>query len=411
MNRENNLYSVIIVGGGFSGLITAIALKQKNKDSKICIIEKLDRVGKKILSTGNGQCNLSNINASDISNYHGENSRYYAKILEKFGYNEIVKFFNSLGILTCIQQDKVYPISMQASSILDALRFAVENLKIEVLTSSIVTGINRANNYIVKVKSNDTVKTLTSKNVVIATGGKASMHLGSNGEGYELLKSLSHKVTPLYPAICQLKTDNVKGLKGLKQKAKVYAYSGKELLCIAEGDIMFTDYGVSGNTIFYLSTYVVNKQNSKIVVDFCPAISSQELLTFLQSKIKNNGYLKIEYLLLGLLHNKLAEKIIRTAVKEINEKTIKEITLTELQNIVKMVKSYTLSVQAGVSFTNAQVTLGGVRVNEFDSLTMESKINKNLYAIGEVLDITGNCGGFNLHWAFASAMACSESIK
>ncbi len=411
MNRENNLYNVIIVGGGFSGLITAIKLKQKNGSLKVCIIEKLDRVGKKILSTGNGQCNLSNTQASDINNYHGLNPVYYSKILEKYGTKEIINFFNSLGILTCVQGEKVYPLSMQASSILDALRFAVNDLNIEVFTSCIVTGINRANNYKVTINSNGIERILTSNNVVIATGGKASSHLGSNGEGYQLLENLSHKTTSLYPAICQLKTDNIKGLKGLKQKAKVYAYSSNKLLSQTEGDIMFTDYGVSGNTIFYLSTYLANKQNSKIVVDFCPNITTQGLFEFLQTKIINNGYLKIEYLLLGLLHNKLAEKIIRSQVKETNNKTIKALTESELKNIVNNVKNYTLNVLGNMSFTNAQVTLGGAKVEEFDSLTMESKINKGLYAVGEVLDITGNCGGFNLHWAFASAMACSQNIN
>ncbi len=413
MNRENFVYDVVIIGGGFSGLVSAISLLNGNKNLRVVIIEKENRVGKKILSTGNGRCNLSNAKISqNCPFYHSNLENFSQYAINKFGLNSIKLFFENLGVLTTFEEDKLYPVSKQASSVLDALRFKVESLGIKILTNfEAVEIFSKNENYSVKIKSENEDAEIYTKKVILATGGKSSPHLGSDGSGYKLYQKFSHKVTKLYPAICQLKTDNVKGLKGLKQESKVTAFINNIEVASLVGDLLFTDYGVSGNTIFYLSSYVTNYENVKLVVDFCPEIASEELLNSLNKKIENCSYLKARYLLLGLLHNKLAEVILKKVVGTLSdESNITIFTKSHLQKVVELIKNYPLKVTGNSGFNNAQVTKGGLDVSQFDSNTMQSKLKKGLYAIGEVLDVDGDCGGYNLHFAYSSSQVAVEDI-
>ncbi len=415
MNRENLVYDLVIIGGGFSGIITAISILEKEKNYKIAIVEKLERLGKKILSTGNGQCNLSNVESVYYKgHYHGKNAEFCRFALEKYSYLDLLTFFDNLGVETIVADNKIYPLSMQANSVLDALRFKLESLGVDVYYNSNVYKILE-NNFGFKTfsKNQNGELLLQSKKVLLATGGKSAEHLGSNGSGYSLYQDFSHKLTPLYPSICQLKTENAKGLKGLKQKAKCYAFDGDKMLSQSYGDVLFTDNGVSGNTIFYLSSYLVDKKEPYVVIDFCPTFSEEELLKVLNKKIKNCPYLKIQNLLSSIINNKIGERIIINSLNiKINENavSVKELSKIQIEKIAYACKNYKLKVIGNSGFKNSQVTKGGLDTSQFNDKTMQSKLRKGLYAVGEVLDIDGDCGGYNLQFAYSSAKVASDGI-
>ncbi len=415
MNRENLQYDLVIIGGGFSGIISAISILESNKNYKIAIIEKLDRIGKKILSTGNGQCNLSNVNSNPKnSHFHSKYPKFCDFALSKYDYKDMVNFFNKLGVQTTVVDSKIYPLSMQANSVLDALRFKLESLGVKIYFESKVYKISKNNlgfKTFSKNQNGDLI--LQSNKVLLATGGKSSDHLGSDGSGYQLYQDFGHKVTSLYPSICQLKTDGVKGLKGIKQKVNCYAVSNGKILSESFGDVLFTDNGVSGNTVFYLSSYLVDKKDAYLQVDFCPSLNKEELLNALNQKIKNCPYLKIQNLLSSFTNNKIGEKIIITALNiKINDQTatINTLTKQQLEKIVEVCKNYTLKVLGNAGFKNSQVTKGGLDVFDFDATTMQSKLQKGLFAVGEVLDVDGDCGGFNLQFAYSSGKVASQGI-
>ncbi len=415
MNRENSAYDLVIIGGGFSGIITAISILEKAKNFKIAIIEKLDRIGKKILSTGNGQCNLSNVNSAfQNGHYHGKNAEFCTYSLEKYDHNSLIEFFNKLGVQITIIEDKIYPLSMQANSVLDALRFKLESLGVKVYNNTTAYKISKNNlGFKIFSKNQNEEIILTSSKVLLATGGKSSDHLGSDGSGYSLYESFGHKVTQTYPSICQLKTENVKGLKGLKQKATCYAYVGDKKVSEIYGDILFTDNGVSGNTIFYLSSYLVDKKDAYVLVDFCPTLSKEKLTEIIYEKIKNCPYIKIQNLLSSIVNNKIGERIIISALNvKINENTptVNTLTKSQIDAIIYQSKNYKLKVVGNAGFKNSQVTKGGLNVLDFNEKTMESKLQKGLFATGEVLDIDGDCGGFNLQFAYSSSRVASQGI-
>ena len=415
MNRENSTYDLVIIGGGFSGIITAISILEENKNYKIAIIEKLDRIGKKILSTGNGQCNLSNTNSGlEFGHYHSKNAEFCQFALSKYDYKNMIDFMRVLGVQTTIVEDKIYPLSMQASSVLDALRFKLESLGVNIYYNLKAYKILKNNlGFKIFSKNQNEEIILDTKKVLLATGGKSAEHLGSDGSGYALYESFGHKVTKLYPSICQLKTESVKGLKGLKQKVNCYAYDGSKKLSESYGDILFTDNGVSGNTVFYLSSYLVDKLNPSIVVDFCPTLSSQDLTNILFEKIKNCPYVKIQNILSSIINNKIGERIIITALNlKINQDTptIDTLIKSQVEKIVYTCKNFKLKVTGNSGFKNSQVTKGGLDLSQFDNKTMQSKLVKGLFATGEVLDIDGDCGGFNLQFAYSSSRVASQGI-
>ena len=405
MNREiSKVYKVAIIGGGMGGLVSSILLSERFGGDGVCLIEKLPRLGKKILSTGNGQCNISNIDLS-CGHYHSNNRDFYVPIITKYPYKSLESFFKNLGIPMIEEDGKIYPLSKQANCILDGLRFKVESLKTNVFLNTVAIGIIKENFYKIKCENNVEIY---AENVILAVGGKSQRHLGTDGSSYKLATSLNHSLTNLYPSLVQLKVEQskIKGLKGLKQKANVKAVVGGKVVSEKLGEVLFTDYGLSGNTIFYLSSYLVDK-DGELLIDFCVDLSHDEMESLLRAKCENCKYLTYENLLSGFMNSKIATACLRNygydVTKNINKKDIK--------GVVKLVKNYKLKVIGNLGFDNSQVTKGGINTLEFDCETLESKINKGFYAIGEVLDVDGDCGGYNLQWAFSSACAVAYSIK
>ena len=405
MNRENSkVFKVVIIGAGASGLVSAIELAKRYSGENIALVEKLNRVGKKILSTGNGQCNLSNTSPL-LDSYHSGVNGFYNYALNKYGANSFTNFLNDLGILTTIDEDKIYPLSKQASSVLDGLRFKLESLNVNVFLESNVEKITKDKFFNVFLSNGDVLK---GENVIVSVGGKSQSHLGTDGSSYELLTSFGHKLTKLYPSLVQLKTDKnkIKGMKGLKLKSKVKVVSNNIVIKERDGEVLFTDYGVSGNAIFFLSSYAVDKKCT-LILDLVPEVQIETLTKFLNEKKLNCSYLTLENFLSGIMNNKIASAVLRNSGFDLNMQVKK----VDVERVVSIIKNYSLEVVGSMGYDNSQVTKGGISVEGFDDKTLESKLCKGLYATGEVLDVDGDCGGFNIQWAYSSARIVCDNIK
>ncbi len=407
MNRANLMkVKVAIIGGGASGMISAIKIAQKIGGQNVCLIERLSRLGKKLLSTGNGQCNLSN-KTINLSNFHGKNPHFAYDLVNRYDQNSLIQFFNELGVLTIYDGSKLYPYSKQASSVLDALRFKLQALNVNVILDSKVVKINKENSFKITLENDSGI---IAENVIVAIGGKSASHMGTDGSSYGLLTGFGHKLTPLYPAIVQLKVDKnkIKGLKGLKQKTLVKATSDGKVLSTFTGDVLFSDGYISGNAIFYVSSYLTGKSNAYVELDFLSDFEQDYLINFLNEKAKNCSYLTGEYLFSGLVNNKIASFVLKNELGvDLNSK----IETLNVAKCVKALKSYKLKIEGSANFDMSQVTSGGIVTSDFDGKTLESKLCSNLYATGEVLDIDGDCGGYNLQFAYSTACAVAESIK
>ena len=393
------VYHTAIVGGGAAGLMTAVdLLRGKNRLSgdDIVILERLDRVGKKLISTGNGQGNLVNRNFSEEF-YYGEKG-----FIKEFVKNEreidIEKYLSEFGIPLCYSDEgKGYPLSKQASSVLDIIRnFLIKN-GVEERTLFQATEITpRANLFEINSPSGKVL----AENVVVAVGGAAAKQFGTDGTSYKLLTDLGHKITKIYPSLVQLKTDltAIRGLKGLKEVAKVTAIKdGKEIRSV-EGDLLFTEFGVSGSAIFALSASIVDKEDVILRVEFIPSMDKTEIEQILNERVKKD-YFNESDLLVGLINKRVGQAVIKTA---------KNNTPSELANALK---NFTLKVTGNLGFNYAQVTKGGIVTDDVDKNTMESKLYKNLYIVGEALNVDGDCGGYNLTFAFTSGILASRAIK
>ncbi len=401
---SNKIFKAIIIGGGASGLTLAIELSKKYGGQNIGLVERLDRVGKKILSTGNGQCNFTNTDMN-LSHYHSEVKDFCESAITKYSQNFVIDYFKNLGVLSIVEEEKVYPLSKQASSILDALRFKLQSLNTRIYLNSKIVKIKKDKIFEVCIENGES---LFSENVILSCGGKSGSHLGSDGSSYKLFEEFGHSLTKLTPTLVQLKTETskIKGLKGLKQKCEVKLLEDNKVVKEVLGDVLFTDYGVSGNAIFSISSYV-KYINSLLIIDFCPQIPSKDLEKALLLKQKNCPYLTCEYLLGGIINTKIASSLLRNLnICNLNE-SIKDV---DVKKIVFAIKNYELKIIGCLDFDMSQATRGGLNCNQFDKNTLQSKLVKGLYATGEVLDVVGDCGGYNLQWAFSSAFLVSESI-
>ena len=399
----SKIYKVAIIGGGFSGLVSAEKLSSLLGGESVLVLERNDRVGKKILATGNGRGNLSN---EDISceNYHSITPADVSFAIEKYGNKSIVDYFNGLGMDISGEDGKLYPSSFQANSILDMLRFRLDYLKTDVRVNHRVDSVVKCSN---GYKITADGKIFFCEKVIFACGGKAGKQYGTDGSAYALLQGLGHSVTPLYPSLVQLKTDQskIKGLKGLKARVKAsLIVDGREIKSFL-GDILFTDYGISGNAIFYLSAYIPQNKKCKVNVEFLPDKTQDEIAEFLKLKFKKAHYLGVEDALTGVINKLIGRAILKTCGDFKSDERGAEI-------IARAIKRFSLDVVGTLSFDYAQVTKGGIPFAEINSTTMESKKSKGVYVVGEMLDVDGDCGGYNLQWAYSSAsVACDGVLK
>lgn len=398
---------IAVIGGGASGLMAAITAKKSGKE--VVILERKDRILKKVLITGNGRCNITNVNAN-ISNYFGKNIFSVENILNKFTPQNTMDFFNGLGIV-CNEENrgKVYPLSGQASSVVDALRFEAEKLGIKIETEFYVRKIEK-DGFKFRIYSEDRKK-IEAGRVIIAAGGQSYPELGSNGSGFELAKELGHSVTKLSPSIVQLKTEKnqVKGLQGIKTDVAVTAYGDNKKICTYDGELLFTDYGISGNVVFNISFVMPLYKNVEFEIDFMEKFDYNELYEMLKERKRILSHLTMENYFNGMINKKLGQFLSKVSGIEKLSKPVKDLNDSDIRKLCTVLKKNRVKILETTGFKNAQVTAGGVSLDEVNTETLESKIVKGLYFSGEVLDVYGECGGFNLQWAWASGHIAGEN--
>lgn len=385
-------YDVAIIGGGAAGLACAVELKKRNKNISVIVVEAGERAGKKLASTGNGQGNVFN---ADMSAYHFHGSgAYLAEKLCCSGLYDTLSLFDCLFVADKL--GRIYPAGKQASALSDCLLHKADKAGVKLLTSTRITAVRGG--FKLTLSSGETIG---ADYVVLAAGGKAQKQFNTDGNAYALAQSLGHTVTALYPSLVQLKCNTrfTKTLKGIRTECKVSASdkNGK-LLASTVGDVIFTDYGVSGNAVFYISAYCAGAENIGLSLEFLPEASREEVVRDIERKI-DAGYEQTE-LLAGTLHNQLGRAVIRRC------QSAGEVTA---EAVADTVKNFTLAIEGSLGFDYAQVTKGGVPADEVDE-NLHSKLVDNLYLAGEVLDVDGDCGGYNLTWAFASGMHIAGSI-
>ena len=398
---------IAVIGGGASGLMAAITAKKSGKE--VVILERKDRILKKVLITGNGRCNITNVNAN-ISNYFGKNIFSVENILNRFTPQDTMDFFNGLGIV-CNEENrgKVYPLSGQASSVVDALRFEAEKLGIKIETEFYVRKIEK-DGFKFRIYSEDRKK-IEAGRVILAAGGQSYPELGSNGSGFELAKELGHSVTKLSPSIVQLKTEKnqVKGLQGIKTDVAVTAYGDNKKICTYDGELLFTDYGISGNVVFNISFVMPLYKNVEFEIDFMEKFDYNELYEMLKERKRILSHLTMEKYFNGMINKKLGQFLSKVSGIEKLSKPVKDLNDSDIRKLCTVLKKYRVKILETTGFKNAQVTAGGVSLDEVNTETLESKIVKGLYFSGEVLDVYGECGGFNLQWAWASGYIAGEN--
>lgn len=388
---DKNCYDILIIGGGASGLACAVQLLRKRKNLKICIVDAGERLGRKLAATGNGQGNLSNTDMT-ARHFHGGNTELVEKIACSDPYAG-TKLFSCL--FSADEKGRIYPSGRQASALADNLISATKSLGI----SSCITG-ERADAIIpcgggcnVRFGGNQA----HAKFVVLCTGGKAQKQFKTDGSAYNLATALGHTVTPLFPSLVQIKTDTkyIKTLKGIRADCVVSAYCGGEKLTESRGDVIFTDYGVSGNAVFSVSSHIADKPDAQLSIEFLPDFSVKEIQSVIECRLKS-GCDSAE-LLSGSLHNQIGRAIIKRAGN------------ADVARIVNLLKNFTLPITGTLGFDYAQVTKGGINMSEISD-GLESKIVDNLFFAGEILDVDGDCGGYNLQWAFTSGIRAADSI-
>ena len=392
------LLRIGIIGGGAAGMAAALAASEY-ENAQVVLMERQARLGKKLSATGNGRCNLSNIHAAR-GGYHGDDRHFHEYALNQYPPSETLQWFSSLGLYTVTEPSgKVYPYSDQANSVVDVLRFSLERPNIQVLTDFEVQKVRKDGAvFSVTAKS----ETLEFDRLIIACGGLAGTKLGGTMSGYKLLRSFGHKCTKLRPTLVQVKTSwpGVSALKGVRANCKAGIYQNGKPHRGSEGEIQFTEFGLSGPVIYEISRDACQGGGEwECTLDFLPEISSDALTALLHKR--SSSRLTAEDLFTGILHNRLGRVIVKEAGIRGNL-PICDLREDQLFDAVALAKGFTVGLTEPLGMDAAQVTAGGIVTNEFDPETMQSKLVPGLYACGEVLDVDGDCGGYNLQWAWSS---------
>ncbi len=394
-----------IIGAGASGMAAALAAAE-NPNVQVELFERQARVGKKLLATGNGRCNLTNLRAAE-GGYHGEDAGFAKAAIATRTPEDTLSWFQDLGLYTVAESSgRVYPYSDQANSVVDILRLAMQKENITLHTGFEVEKLRREDQGF--VISNQETSYRCDK-VIIACGGLAGTKLGGSMAGYKLLSKLGHKATRLRPALVQLKTDwkGIAALKGVRSNCCVEILWDGEVFAKSTGEIQFTDYGLSGPVIFEVSRdacYGAGDWCARL--DFLP----EKPADWVKAELRRRREVKlsIEEILTGILHNRLG-RVLTRASNITNIKTAGELTDTQLDQLAETVKAFEITLTEPMGMENAQVTAGGVYTRDFNPGTMESRLVPGLYACGEVLDIDGDCGGYNLQWAWSSGYVAGSS--
>lgn len=400
-------FDVIIIGGGASGMTCAIAALKKNPRLRLAIIEKNDRLGKKLLATGNGRCNLTHRDVSEAF-YSGSFQKQSAEIFCRMDTEEVLRFFQSLGLLTvCDSDGRYYPLTRQASSVLDVLRFGCERYGAEVFCGETIKSLKKqGGEFVVRTEQND----FSSSKLVLACGSKASPKLGGSAAGLDFLHNFGIKTAPFSPVLCPLKVSDavLKSLKGIRAQSKVSLLrNGKEMKTEC-GEVQFAENALSGICIFNLSLYA--RPKDVIAVDLLQEYSFEEIYGLLSENRSRFESLNADNLFTGILQKRLGQAVLKRSQTSDFSRLCGSLRDTELHAAAKTAKQLCFTVTEKSGFDQAQCAAGGAFGDEIDEATMKSKRVKGLSVCGEAIDLCGECGGYNLHFAFASGILAGESL-
>ncbi len=396
-------FDICIIGGGAAGMMAAITAKETAPDLSVAIVERLDRVGKKIALTGNGRCNITNKNIS-ADNYYGKDPQFCLPFFERFSAADTCRFFERIGVPVIFEGDKGYPRSLQAASVVDALRFRADELAVDTRFGTLVKGISKKDDIFEVLTDNEKI---TARTVVITTGLlSGGIKLGCDGSALDILSNFGLKNAKPYPAIVQLKTetDFVRQLKGIKVDATVSLLRGDRLIKREFGETLFCDYGLSGPPVLQVSGHA--KEGDIISLDLMCDYEFSELYSILDNRRKNLGTRKNEEFLSGLMNKRLGQVVLKRAGLSLMGES-GALSDAELKKVCAVLKGFKCTVFGNTGFLNSQVSMGGLYTDQFEKTTLMAKKMPGLFAAGEILDITGDCGGFNLQWAWSSGYAAA----
>ena len=400
---------IVIIGAGASALICASFIDQSKYN--VSILEKNTKAGRKILISGNGKCNITNENIH-IENFYSSNISFVGNILKKFTKDDTVKFFEKLGLPLYVGKDgQMFPLSNQSSSVVEYLENFVLNLGVKIIYEFGVQTITKeADKFIISSANGD----IKADKVIIATGGKSMSKLGTTGDGYTIAQSFSHTIIEPKPALVQLLSESkyLSKLSGVKHYSNITLISNNEKLSTQKGDVLFTNYGLSGLAILDISRDVIEELSNyayvQISIDLFRDYSNEKLKNLLQKCFKNS--INDPITALGGVINKKISSVVIEELKIDTNKLASELNTKEINKIVYLLKNFRFDITGDKGFDTAEVTTGGVCVDEIDKDTLESKKVKDLYFCGEVLDVDGDRGGYNFQWAWSSGVVLAKNL-
>lgn len=408
MSSKDILYDLVIVGGGAAGLAAGVAYGRRMSGARVALIEKEQKPGRKLLATGNGRCNLTNINMSE--DCYNETARAFVSgVLRRTTPLRLIKSFEELGLL-CRSDDalRIYPYSNRASAVLDILMMWIEKTGVELICGAKVESITAGGGFTVKTQD----RVFRAKKLILASGGTVQKELGSDGSSYSFAKMLGLKCTPIFPSLAPVSVSDkaLSSVKGVRAQAVVTALCGDKCLRSERGELQFNEKNISGICVFQLSRYVnehfVNKEKYKgirISADLAPDLTEDEIFAFFVKKRRNLPEIPAGDLFVGFINKKLGVYLYKKAGIEHSGRTLGELTDKELRSLVNITKGCTFTPSAMSDYGSAQVTAGGISLDEVDR-NMRVKKYDGLYIVGEALDADGICGGYNLHFAFATGI-------
>lgn len=398
---------VAVIGGGAAGMMAAITSAREG--ARVTILEHKDRIGKKILSTGNGRCNFTNTYQTPAC-YRSDNRDFAWNIIQKFNVEKTISFFKELGIYPKDRNGYLYPYSDQAAAILEVLQIEVAKLDICVMTEINVLDIQPVKK---GIRITTDKKTITTDSVILACGSKAAPVTGSDGSGYQLAKLFGHRIVPVLPALVQLRCAEkfYKSISGVRVQGTVEIYADDIFLASDTGEIQLTNYGISGIPVFQVSRYAAKalykKQSVTAVLNFMPDMNKEEFLLFLQERITLCPYKTLDEFFTGVFPKKLCELWIRLS-RLPKEMRVSDLSGEQLEKLVLLIQHLRTHITETNSFEQAQICCGGVDTTEINPDTLESNYVPGIYFAGELLDVDGICGGYNLQWAWSSGFVAGK---
>ncbi len=407
-SNRKQFYDVAVIGGGASGMIAAIEAARSG--AKTVILEHLDKCGKKILATGNGKCNYTNqIFTEDC--YRGSKPSFLNRIIEQLDSDYIMEYFKQLGIFPKSRNGYVYPYSEMAVSVNEALHYELRRLGVTSFTNIHVSKLQYNNRFVISQKDSDDI--FTADRVILATGGMSGQGLGSDGSGYKLAEAFGHSIVPVVPALVQLKSTGkyLKTIAGVRTEGLARLDINGKNIASERGELLFTAYGISGIPILQLSRYasyaLLHKDQVTVYLDFFPDMSENTLRDLINTRFIERYDKTNEEIFNGLLNKKLAYVILKEC--HIEPEGYTEISKLPINKLIGYLKAFPMNIVDNNGFLASQVTAGGISTDEISVETMQSKLQKGLYLAGEIIDIDGTCGGYNLHWAWASGIIAGRA--